>query len=266
MRKKEKGKSLRYAFYFILLILFFGGLSIAFKIGFIIKNSNFDGNHRYNLQLTSNHTSSFISFSPETRSISILNANGPKDENMPQSLKIPIDGVIESESPVRKSEIFVKIAKAIPQTFNINSSPTILDILRLMFFTKGIGEDSIEEKDITIPREEYQIQQIVSPLFLDQSIAYEKKSIEIINSTDEPGLGARLAILLNNIGANIILVVSSEKSQKVSTISYVSSDSDSYTVNRLFSMLGYKKIKQNNKGIADIIIILGEDQIKTNKF
>jgi len=263
MRKKQKSGNLKYAFYFILLIVFFGGLSLSFKLGVILKNSSFDGNHRYNLEFREGDNLSIASFSPETNSISIVNVQGKIGESISKSLEVPIDGVVNGSS-INSSNVFFKIAGIFPQTFNTKSKPTFIDIIRIMMFARSIPKDSITQDTVNISSDDLSKQQLLSPLFLDQSISDEKKTIEIINSTETPGLGARLAILLNNIGANIILVVTSDKPQKESQIVYY--NQGSYTVDRISSILGFKKTENNGSSIADVIIIIGEDQVNTTKF
>jgi len=265
MRKKQKSSNnLRFALYFILVILFFGGLSLAFKLGVVLRNSTFDGNHRYNLEFKEGKKASIVSFSPQTNTISIVNVKGEIGESVNKNLSIPIDAVVKKTSSIDSSNVFFRVFNLFPQTFTTDSKPTFIDVFRLMIFAKSVPEDSISEATIDTSSNDLLKQQILSPLVLDKSIVDEKKTIEIINSTEIPGLGARLAIILNNIGGNIILVVTSEKPQKESQIIYY--NKDSYTVDRISSILGFRKFKKEGKAIADVIITIGEDQINTTRF
>ncbi|OGH06823.1 MAG: hypothetical protein A2W22_02120 [Candidatus Levybacteria bacterium RBG_16_35_11] len=263
-KKKKKSNNLKFALYFIILVIFFGGLSLSFKLGLVLKNSSFDNNHRYNLELRKGQISCVASFSPQTNSISIVNIDGRVEGSLNKAISIPIDAKTLGSCPINESSIFSTLVGIFPNTFKVDSSPTFIDVLRLMIFVKSISEESILEERISVSLDDSLKQQVLSPLFLDQSIISEKKTIEIINSTDIPGLGARLAILLNNIGANIVLVITSEKGEKESQITYFGKDS--YTVGKLSSILDFKKVKKEGKSIADVIIVIGKDQENTLKF
>lgn len=262
--KKKKSNNLRFAFYFIILVVFFGGLSLAFKLGTVLKNSTFDGNHRYNMEVREDNTVCIISFSPQTNNIAIVNIDDKIGESMNKELSIPIDAKISGQCPISGSDIFQKLTKLLPTTFDVNSKPTFIDILKLMYFAKDIPKESISKNTIGNSPDDSLKQQILSSEFLDQSIVGEKKTIQIINATAVSGLGARLAAMLSNIGGNIILVVTMEKEAKESQITYYGQES--YTVQKLHSILGFKKEKKNGRAIADIIIIIGKDVVNTNKF
>ncbi|OGH10194.1 MAG: hypothetical protein A2152_02785 [Candidatus Levybacteria bacterium RBG_16_35_6] len=265
MRKKEKkSKNLKFAIYFIIVIVFFGGLSLAFKLGIILKNTSFDNNHRYNLEFNKEGVSCIASFSPETESISIVNVEGRIYESTNKALGVPIDAKVLSGCPIESSSIFSKVAGIFPGSLKVSSKPTFIDVIRLMAFVKSVPKDSIVEESLNVSTDDILKQQILSPLFLDQSIVNEKKTIEIVNSTDTPGLGARLAVLLNNIGANIVLVVTSEKPEKSSQIVYYGKES--YTLEKIEQILRFKKVKKEGQAIADVIIIIGEDERNTLKF
>src|SRR3990170_572920 len=127
VRKKKKSNNLKFALYFTILVVFFGGLSLAFKLGIILKNSTFDNNHRYNLEFKKNQVSCVASFSPETNSISIVNVNGRVEKSLNKALSIPIDAKVLGDCPIHVSGIFSKVASILPNTIKVESKPTFID-------------------------------------------------------------------------------------------------------------------------------------------
>jgi hypothetical protein len=255
--KQKKGKNTKLAVLFILIVIFFGIISLVFKLTLIIKDSSFDGAHSYVLEVKENKASYLISFSPQSSSIAILTVDKQNEKNLSKTLGVPVDGVISTENvELSKKNINNFLIRNLFVLSRSNSKPTFFDIIGLIFFTGSVSSDSITEENVSVKMDDITKQQIISPLFLDQTIVSEKQRIEIVNATDTTGLGSRLAILLNNIGGNIVLVVSSGKTESKSKIEY---NSNSYTLKRISSILNFPKMKNNSESIADIIITIGED-------
>jgi hypothetical protein len=108
------------------------------------------------------------------------------------------------------------------------------------------------------------INSFASSFFVDSAIANEKTTIEIINATSVYGLANRLAVLIANMGGDVVLVSSSDSVQNNSQILY-SGDLD-YTIQKLSSFLEIKPVKSSQEDISDVTIILGKDILSRLKF
>jgi hypothetical protein len=259
--KNKKGDNLKYAVYFIVLLLFFVAISFLFKLLIVLKNSTFDGIHSYNLEFKNERSSCVVAFSPATKKIAIVDIEGRIKESVNKNLSVPVDATILSECPT--SGLFSGVLGVLPKTINVNSKPSALDVLKLAFLSRGVSGEGITRASIDPDETDLLKQEVLEPLFSDQTIIDEKKTVQIINSTETPGLGLRMANLLTNIGANIVLVVTSEKKENDSKIYYTD---ESYSVDRISSVFGIEKIKKEGRQIADIIIVIGDDHADTLKF
>jgi len=267
MRKNEKkGKNTKIALIFFLIVFFFVAVSLILKFIQVLKNSSFDGSHSYNLAIIEEKNSWIISFSPEAKSISILDVRGKTgEESLNHLLNLPIDAVIKRDDlKIENSNIASNLFKVFFSSFNLAAKPTFIDIFRLALFAKSVPQSSVFEKSVNVNADDLVKQQIVSSIFLDSTIVSEKKTIEIINATDTSGLGARLAALVNNIGGDIVLVVTSEKNENNSKVIYYGDDS--YTVDRLSSIFDFPKVRKNGGAIADVIIVIGNDSVDSKSF
>jgi hypothetical protein len=104
----------------------------------------------------------------------------------------------------------------------------------------------------------------VSDLFKDNTIITENLNIQIINTTDIPGLGKQLERVIVNQGGNVISVTNSREPVKKSKIQYIGEKN--YTVGKFTSLFDLSAEKIENKSIADLIIIIGEDYKKIKAF
>jgi hypothetical protein len=141
---------------------------------------------------------------------------------------------------------------------------TFIDLIKLSVFSKSVPLSSIFERELSGELSESQKATVMSLTFTDPQIYKENLSIEIVNATDEPGLGTRLATLITNIGGNVVLVTSSDKTRKKSTIVYYKENS--YTVQSLSSYLDYKMEESMKREVADVIITIGTDSLDNLKF
>lgn len=247
-RVKRQPKNLKMAGWFTLAIATLIILSGILKLIILINESKFDGNH-FTLEITNQNK--FISFSPKDQSVAILKVQSGID--VAKSWEIPVDEKINSDQNISKDTLAKELF-----LLGFKGKINFLDSIKLSFYSSQVKSDSIEEI-ITpfIPSKPN-----INSFFADPNILEEKQSIEIINSTDESGLGNRLANYLTNLGCNVVLVTTGDPADK-SQISY--SDS-SYTVAKISKLLGYKSIKMSKKDIADIIIIIGRDNKKPTNF
>lgn len=251
MSKKTKGSlSAAYVFFF-----FVGGLillSLFFRVMFLLEETKFDGSSHFTLEIKNDRTKNIqiISFSPQSSSIGILDLVNLN----PRALEVPVDATVQSNFDFNKQNITSNLFKTIAD-FKNQKEINFIDVFRLFLFSGTVKDSSIIEKSLNSQAEKVNIDSVVSAFFIDSQISNEKLSIEIVNSTNASGLGNRLANYISNMGGNVILVSTGEE-KKESEIDY---SRDSYTVNKLNSMLNIKKIKMQKKTLPDVIIIIGED-------
>ena len=264
-RNKKQSNNLNLAAIFIGIVVFFVFLSFLFKLFFLIQQSHFDGKHSFNLEVLEDNNKSIIAFSPQDKSISILKIqNSQKINDLKTYLEVPIDGeLVLKNQDFNYNQISQSLFKA---SFSLNKdleNLTIIDTLRLALLARSVSPNSLHQRSILQSNSQVQNANIIQLSFGDPTIKEENKSIEIINATDTFGLGLRLATLISNISGNVILV-NSKGLQKNSRIIYYGDQS--YTVKRLSTYLNLPVSKSKNRGVADVIIIIGVDSLKDLKF
>lgn len=264
-RKKQQGKTLKFAIIFCIFVLVLVLMSIFVKTVILIKNSTFDGSHRFNLGIIQQTQVSVVSFSPTNNSIAVLNLKGkPINTNLGQYLGLPIDGVLKTNNlAIDKKNIASDMSKILFNYDDKTTSLTIIDVIRLWLFAKDVPVNSIYQRDVA-NNDTLTINSFISSFFIDSAISNEKTRIEVINATSVYGLANRLANLIANIGGDVILVSTSDKPQDNSQILY--SGDLGYTVKKLSAILGVKPAKSSQKAISDVTIIIGKDILSKIKF
>lgn len=255
-KKKPQKNNLKLAGIFIAAVLGLIFLSFLVKLLLVINDSKFDGKHKFNILISASNGSFIVSLNPESRSISTVNF---ADKNIINNFEIPIDGAIQDKGkvdPKRLSILFLKSEFPFGQKV---SKLTFFDLMRLALFSRTISSSSFYERSITSDLTASQINTIISLTFTDPTIYKENQTIEIINSTQVSGLGAKLANFISNIGGNPILVSNSDSQENRSKIIYYGKES--YTVKKLSSYFSLYKEQhvEGEKGIADVIIVIGKD-------
>lgn len=264
-RKESRLRNTRIAIIFFIILLFFVSLSLVFKIVLVVRAGQFDGSKRFNLTISDNKNLEVMSLSRSTKSIAIfkLNKNIGSYETG-QFLKIPIDGFVLSKSLDLNQRTDSLFLKAIFNYKKIQTNLTIIDLLKLLVFSKTIAPSAVSTKNISGDLISSERDKIVGLLVSDELIEKDNQTIQIINGTDIGGLGNRLARLITNMGGDVVIVATSNTHKKTSIITYI--DQKTYTVKRLHKILGYPAVKQANNAISDITIIIGEDKTSSPPF
>lgn len=264
--KKQKESVLintKIAVVFFVFLAFFIGVSLIFKVVLIVRAGQFDESKRFNITISNNKDTDVMSFSP-AKKIAVFKLNKSiKNEDAGGFLGIPIDGFIISNSLDLSQNPNALFLKTIYNYKSLRTNLTIIDILKLAFFTGKIPERSVNTQDIS-NLEKGNVDKIVSRLSADELIQKDNQTIQIINGTSTEGLGARLARLITNMGGNVIIVATSDRAQKKSAISYI--DQKTYTVERLSKVLGYEAVKAGGNAISDVTIMIGEDKSNSPLF
>lgn len=260
LNNKKKG-SLKTGVLFLASLTFLLVVSIVFKSVDTIQRSTFDGKNRYIASIAREKDTLVLSFLPSESKASALKILKSQSPNLGRDFGIPIDAKIsslESQDDGIKSNL-KKILFSYPR---IKTNMTILDTIRLNFYVFSLSEGSIDKNSI-YPADK-KIDSVVARLSEDLQIVNEKKTIEVINATGEEGLATRLSRVLTNMGGNVVLLKNSKQISKKSFIVYTGSEG--YTLKRLATFLGLKKEKTDKTQIADIVITLGQDSLKNDKF
>ena len=265
-KKKEQAVSnTKIAIVFFAFLAFIVGLSLTFKIVGIIRQGQFDSSKRFNLAITNGRNIEVVSLSGSAKTIVIFKLNrniGSYEAG--QFLEIPIDGFITSNSLDLNQKADSLFLKAIFSYKKAQTNLTIIDLLKLLVFSKTVVSTSVNTKNISADLSPSELDKAVTRLVSDELIEKDNQTIQIINGTDIGGLGNRLARLVTNMGGDVIIVATSDSKKKISNISYIGQKT--YTVGRLQKVLGYPAVEENNNAISDITITIGEDKASSAPF
>ncbi len=267
---KEKQPTLRLAFLFCVLVVSLLAISAIARIGILIQNSRFDGQHRFSLlaQDTSAENSGYIiSFSPIDKTIVALHVL--RDGDIPTKtigmfLGVPVDGYMKVTYPVLlkgDKDIAIFFESSLFSFSNVQTNLTIIDIIRFLFFSKTTPGYSIKIQNSLgqlSQLDELVKDKIISNLFVDPAIVEEKTSIQVVNGTGISGLGNRFAQLITNMGGNVIAVTTADTTLQTTSIFYY--DQKNYTVQKFEKLLKVSPMPLLKREISDIIIILGKDR------
>lgn len=254
-RKKEPNNNLRLGLYFGIVVFFIIFVSVTFRIFDSIKKSTFNGQDTYTVAVFTKSKLHLITVSPKEGNLKALTLTNLKNEEALRSLSIPYDNkaISSQEVELNPKTYFEKI---LFRQNDLESNLTTIDLIKLIFYSKKIGDDKVEKRTIAAGDEE--ISATVSDWFLDQEIVNEGINIEIINSTEVPGLGNKYADLITNKGGNVVLVHSFQDETAKSVIYY---KEDSYTVDKLSKLLGIpKEKKEDMNAVSEIIVQVGSDK------
>jgi hypothetical protein len=263
MKNKKKlhkdGGSISTFFVYSAFVLIFILISLSIKAIYIFKQNKFDGKNFIITVSQGNKAVGIIGFDTSKKSISLLNIKNSNIATNEVGRKIGLVSnaeLITSEN-VDSDNIEIILSKTASPNKDIKSDLTIFDSLRLAILSKSIQDKDREHAELDQIEDENEIDRIVSDLFKDNTITTENLSIQIINTTNIPGLGKQLERVIVNQGGNVISVTNSRESVKKSKIQYVGEKN--YTVEKFISLFDLSAEKIENRAIADVVIIIGED-------
>jgi len=266
MRKKRKAVTsntkIAIAFFAFLALLII--ISLIFKLTVVLRNGQFDSSRPFVFSITNGKNVEVVSLSPNPKRIAIFKFDSSiSPAETGRALEIPIDGNISSNWLDLNWKINSLLLKSATGYNDLKTNLTIVDLLRIIMFAKSTPESSISIIVVTDKNEEI-LNQNISYLMNDISIVKDDQTIQIINATTVSGLGNKLARLITNIGGNVIIVATETSRKKRSKILYF--DKKTYTVERLQRILGYETTEHTGNRMADIVIIIGEDNVDLNPF
>jgi hypothetical protein len=265
MSRNKNESNLRLAGLFVLFVCGLIILSLVFKIFLIFKDSKFDGAHNFVVGFASLTQTKIVSFSPQNKSISIINIQSNLDKNaLEKALEIPIDGVVNVDKEIADKDIVSTLLKSSTPFASSLNGLTFIDAFRLSIFAKSVQSGSVYDRSLAANLNDEQRATILALSFTDPAIYQENLGIQIVNASEVSGAGNRLANLITNIGGNPILVTTADTSQNISKVIYYKTKS--YTTQRLSDYLGFTIEETDKKGISDVIIIIGTDKIGKSNF
>lgn len=131
------------------------------------------------------------------------------------------------------------------------------DLLRLWWEVRSVREDKVKLVRLDKPLDPERLEGIINQYFIDEKLRAEALTISVLNATNQPGLAAKEARIIKNLGGRIIGLgdIEKEKCQIKSTKKY----KDSHTVRRLVKVFGCPWGGEDLLGQrADLVLILGE--------
>lgn len=255
--KKETIKSYNLALYFGLLILLIIIISVAFKTFDIIRKSEFDRKNRFTVAVLNDKNVDIITVSPKTGEQFGIRLENAQSLSVVDKFSIPVDVFVETNSDF-SSESKSIFSKMLFNKRSLDSSLNVLDLFKLSLYSFGVKGENFSHKNLSL-NEEIELNRVSSDEFIDEKISQDKITIHVTNSTEIGGLGNSVAKTITNLGGNVVLVNSSKDKAEESVIYY---QEESYTVKKLSKVLNIKAVKHETSSIADIIVLLGEDQDK----
>lgn len=247
-------RGLRLALLFSALVVSIIIFSFFLRAYEALRGSTFDS-FRYNVLLRSENPQvvSFSNSEDEDTKIEVVDFS-----KTPQELNVylPVSAVIETRQRLDPENFKSDFSSLL---FKAKSNVPLFDRVKIALF---VAKTDLSQNTKFLDSSEFSAAQ-VEAFFRDPAIARENISIQIVNDSGAPGLGNRLANVVATLGGNVVLVTSDDKPKEKSVIQY---RADSLTLKFLSTYLGYSTKKMDLPGVADIVIILGEDSATSVKY
>jgi hypothetical protein len=253
----EKSESLKTFFIYALAVLILVIFSLSAKAFSILQKSKVDGQHNFILAVEKEgRIGRIISFKPNDKSLSVLHIkNGDLTTSLlGKNLGLIPDGVLVSDTDDDVDEMLIS---SLLNYASIKTDLTIIDIPRLIFFSKNVPSESRVVKDLVLPKGDSDIDRVVANFGEDRAIVSEYIDIHIINASDVPGMATRLERVISNLGGNVVKVSTAHGKNSSSKIEYAGEKK--YTIKKLNKLLGFPIVQVDNPGFADVVITIGVD-------
>lgn len=254
-----------FGLFVILLVV----ISLSTKAYLIIKASRYDGTHNFVLALAEkNIVKEIISFDPQNAAIDVMKLTGTSKQQLSslgKDLGIAADGNINIKSGLPLSDNMPDVFYMLITNYNhIKADITIYDLGRLLMFARSASRNNIRLKEVPMPMDSAQLDKIISAILTDNVLSQEGLSIQVVNGAGVTGIGKRLERVIDNIGGNVIAVSTASSIEPVSKIYYFGKES--YTLDKLESILKFTAEYSDKKTIADMVIMIGKDSSNTKRF
>ncbi len=275
MRKKvdhpHDGKSLKTFFIYAAVVAILIIASLTWKAIIVIQQSKFTNEH-FTLALAQNEKiKEFVIFDPSEESMSVLKVTDEKIKlnDVPKTTGISTDGRINVNETTKDmitdsvAETLLQLAFRYP---TLQKDITIFDTLRLSIYARNLPPNKLIIKEVSSSElsSDPLLKKTLIEYFSDDIVATENISVQVINASGISGIAQRLERVLMYKGANVVAVTTSQQRNMHSKIQYYGKET--YTLDKVNKLLGYKVEKLSKETIADIVIIIGEDNKNTTVY
>lgn len=266
---EKKARGLRTLFFYGVFVFCLIMISFAIRLFSLMSESKFDGAHRFTLLIgEEKKVLGLISFEPMTSSLSLLTFSRESIltfSNFNRNLGVIPDGRIRTSYHL----VLTKTVPSIFQSFifhqkDISTNINFYDLLRLYMYSNKVPVSLVNIEEASISSDPRNFNKTASLLLADSGVTAENVSVQIVNAAGEPGLGGRLERVISNLGGNVVLVKTALATVPVSKIQYYGQET--YTLRKLAGLLSLKREVLDNEDIAQIVIIIGEDNKDTLLF
>ncbi len=263
---KENGKSFKMLFIYCSVVLFFILISVGIKIFYVFKASKFDGQHRFTIAVEDQKKQSeILSMDKGSNFLQRVSITGNSDiRTIGKVLGIGIDGRIFYPSSLQINQPISKQLMTFALSPGLHADLTIFDILNMAIVAQKIGGGKTQVLSVKLPEDVNNLPDNFVTQFSDDGIESENISIQIVNATGVSGLGMRCERIINSLGGNVIDIATAQDISNTSRIIYYGQSS--YTLRKLTELFHFPIQQVNIKQIADIIIILGKNSLRSEAF
>lgn len=265
---QSESKSLKTFFLYTVVVFFFILLSLSVRGFYLLQQSSFDGKNQIIIAFGTEETVSKIAaFVPAERAVTIISLEGEKVSfsNMGEKIGVIPTAVVRTKGNVPLDNDISDTMKALLfNYYTIKTNLTIFDVTRLFFVSRKPTLTNQDLREMTVSKDSEKNNKFFTNLFIDDTIFSENRSIQIVNASGESGMGKRLERVISTIGGNVVSITTSRAPEQFSTIEYFGQET--YTLTTLKKILGFPTEKSEKEAIADIIIIIGEDQKNSSSF
>jgi len=264
---QRESKSLKTFFLYSALVFFVILGSLAIKAFFVIQQSKFDGKSQFIIAITKDGTvEEVLNLQPTTSTISVLKLKGKalKLDVLGKTLGVIPNAFVTTHGDLPQNNPSDTLLAIAMRYSILKTNLTLFDVGRLLFLAKKTSPNEITTETIALPVNDVQGESTIKELFTDQGIVSDNLSIEIINASDQPGMGGRLEQVITNMGGNVVSVSTSHSKIAQSQIQYFGQSS--YTLEKFHTLLRFPVKQLNKETLADIVITIGENSKRDNSF
>ncbi len=266
--RKEKD-SMRMLYIYASVVILLITVSFTIRLFTLFLQSKFDGHQHFSIAVTKNSAvKEVIAFSPQIPSLAVLEVTDAKPvphQSLAKEYGIATDAHLDVQDAIDvNNDAGGMLWSAVTHFHSVKTDMTIVDLIRLVLISHDIVSNNKLISEINLAGINPDNNTLIARVMNDPSITAENVSIQIINASKVSGMGQRLGRVLTNLGGTVVDVTTSYEAKPTSSIQYYGDQT--YTLRKVTSLLGFPVTQLQKQTIANIVIILGEDSIKTEKF
>lgn len=264
----NESKSLKTFFVYTAIVLFFILLSLSIRGFYLLQHSRFDGSNQIIIAFGEEEiVSKVAAFVPSERAVTVVTLEGEKVafSSLDEKLGVIPTAYVRTKGNVPlDTDISDTMRALFFNYYTVKTNLTIFDVTRLFFVSRKPALNNQEIIEMKVSSDNEKNHKLVSHLFIDDKIFSENVSIQVVNASGESGMGKQLEGVLTNLGGNVVSISTARSPEKSSKIQYFGQET--YTLATLRKVLAFPVEQLEKEAIADIIIIIGEDQKNIERF